>query len=259
MGRPGDHAVEETIVRLYATLTEDETLEGAIGTFMKAVGANAGHLVAIGGGHPISIARVGLDDAKEGDYSAYYARIDPWVGAARAARAINRPVATHRHLSDRTLTGSEFFNDFLERRTDHFYAVGGLVAGQGRPLGSVGFLRSRRAGAFAEREEHLLGRILPHVRQVLILRERLNRPPPDVGSLAVLYGMTVAEARVAIAVAGGHTIASYAAARRLSRYTVRNQAHAAMSKAGVRRQADLVRLVLGGSSARDHAGADKRV
>jgi len=58
------------------------------------------------------------------------------------------------------------------------------------------------------------------------------------------FGLSPRESELACALAGGETLADYAEHRRLSIETVRSHLKHAMSKLGVRRQVDLVRLVL---------------
>lgn len=66
----------------------------------------------------------------------------------------------------------------------------------------------------------------------------------DIARTVAAFGATPAEARLATAVTGGMTPYEYAAARGLSRNTVRNQMQALLRKTGARSQADLVRLLL---------------
>lgn len=65
------------------------------------------------------------------------------------------------------------------------------------------------------------------------------------GKLAATLRLTPAEAAVVVGLADGLGLGEIAEARRLSIHTVRNQLKAAMAKAGVRRQAELVRTVGG--------------
>jgi DNA-binding CsgD family transcriptional regulator len=55
--------------------------------------------------------------------------------------------------------------------------------------------------------------------------------------------MTQAEAEIAVAIGDGQSLNEIAASRKVSIHTVRNQVKSTLSKAGARRQADLVRLV----------------
>ena len=69
------------------------------------------------------------------------------------------------------------------------------------------------------------------------------------------YGLTRAEIEVASALAQGRSISETAALRGVSIETVRSQTKAAMSKCGVRRQSDLVRLISTLSIVRDRSGS----
>jgi DNA-binding CsgD family transcriptional regulator len=74
--------------------------------------------------------------------------------------------------------------------------------------------------------------------------EREDEPVPEV--LQRLYRLTPAEAAVAVAVAQGRDPRHLAETLRVSVSTVRTHLYRAMAKTGARRQADLVRLLLGG-------------
>ena len=65
------------------------------------------------------------------------------------------------------------------------------------------------------------------------------------GRLADDYGLTRAEARVALHIIDGGDIASYARAAGVSAGTVRSQLKSVFAKAGVSRQAELVKLGAG--------------
>lgn len=62
--------------------------------------------------------------------------------------------------------------------------------------------------------------------------------------LGQLYGLTPSEAAVALAIAAGKTMEEIAELNRVSRNTIRVQTQSVLSKTGVRRQAELVRLIL---------------
>lgn len=61
--------------------------------------------------------------------------------------------------------------------------------------------------------------------------------------LCSAYDLTAAEAKVALHVAAGGALADFAKTSGISRHTVRNQLRAVFQKTGVRRQAELVRLL----------------
>ena len=61
--------------------------------------------------------------------------------------------------------------------------------------------------------------------------------------LATRYGLTRSEAVLALHIAGGGSLTGYANARSVTRNTARNQLQQVFDKTGVRRQAELVRLL----------------
>lgn len=65
-------------------------------------------------------------------------------------------------------------------------------------------------------------------------------------TLQAIYRMTPAEAQLTEAVVNGRSLKEYAQARSVSINTVRTQLQAAAEKAGAKRQADLVRIILRG-------------
>lgn len=67
---------------------------------------------------------------------------------------------------------------------------------------------------------------------------------PTPAELAAVHGFTLAEARLAAALASGAALTDYANAVGVTRETVRSQLKSIMLKAEVHRQADLVRVIL---------------
>jgi len=64
-----------------------------------------------------------------------------------------------------------------------------------------------------------------------------------------LYGLTYAEARLAIALANGHSLEKIAEQFKVSKNTIRNQLKSCFQKTGVNRQTELVKLILCGPAA----------
>lgn len=77
----------------------------------------------------------------------------------------------------------------------------------------------------------------------LLLVEPRRAPDLAPDELARVLGVTQGEGRIAAWLAGGGTLKDFAAYRGLSEGSVRNQAKHALAKAGVPRQADLVRHI----------------
>lgn len=61
--------------------------------------------------------------------------------------------------------------------------------------------------------------------------------------LHALFGLTLAEAAIALHIANGNTMRNFAEQRKLSRNTARNQLQQVFDKTGVHSQAELVRLL----------------
>lgn len=67
---------------------------------------------------------------------------------------------------------------------------------------------------------------------------------PSAKDIAALYGLTDAEAQLALALCEGETLAQTAAARRVKLSTVRSQLLSTLQKMGLHRQVDLVRTLV---------------
>lgn len=82
----------------------------------------------------------------------------------------------------------------------------------------------------------------------------VSRPAPAAASLAAalqrVYHMTPSEAALTAALVDGQSLAQVAEQRAVSIHTVRTQLKSATAKAGAKRQADLVRIVLTGPALR---------
>ena len=79
----------------------------------------------------------------------------------------------------------------------------------------------------------------------LVLAQSLGDAPRlDPLLVSIAFGLTPAEARVAVAIAGGRPPEAIAAERGVSLATVRTQLRTVYDKVGVTRQADLVRVLL---------------
>ena len=89
----------------------------------------------------------------------------------------------------------------------------------------------------------LLTGLMPRqVLAVLVDPDRQARVPEEI--LRRIFGLTRSECAVANALANGSTLEAYAETHRVSKFTVRNQLRSVCEKTGVRRQSDLVGLVL---------------
>ncbi len=78
---------------------------------------------------------------------------------------------------------------------------------------------------------------------LLLLHDTQAPPAPAAAFMRSAFGATPAEARLADALAAGETAEDFAGTAKLSMNTVRTQIRALLTKAGLNRQADLLRLL----------------
>lgn len=78
---------------------------------------------------------------------------------------------------------------------------------------------------------------------ILIITDSDGIQPPSASTLRLVYDLTPAEARLAMALRGGTDLAAYASAAAISKETVRNQLKSVFGKVGVSRQAELAAVL----------------
>lgn len=76
-----------------------------------------------------------------------------------------------------------------------------------------------------------------------VIFEIPDAPADRIERIQGAFGLTVSEAQLALHIADGGDIGSYAAARGITRNTARNQLQAVFDKTEARRQAELVKLL----------------
>lgn len=79
---------------------------------------------------------------------------------------------------------------------------------------------------------------------LLFISDPENTPGVTTDSVRSLFGLTAAEAELAVALCGGQTLEKVARERGTSIHTIRSQLKSLFNKTGTRRQADLVSLLL---------------
>jgi DNA-binding CsgD family transcriptional regulator len=119
-----------------------------------------------------------------------------------------------------------------------------------QPLEAAGWIRINRPSGLPPlavlvsplcEAPHMLS---PGAPAVLVTIADPSRPlPVDISALKRIYGLTETEARVAVAMASGHSISSAAMACNMARETLRTHLKQLFRKTGVNRQQDLVRLL----------------
>jgi DNA-binding CsgD family transcriptional regulator len=86
--------------------------------------------------------------------------------------------------------------------------------------------------------------LAPGIAAAVFITDPLRFEASPQALLASVYGFTPAEARLAAALVNGQSLRQHAEAQQLSQETVRSQLKNVFRKADVRRQADLVRVLM---------------
>lgn len=88
-----------------------------------------------------------------------------------------------------------------------------------------------------------------HAGAALLVGDPEANPMPCAEPLGTLYGLTPAEARLAVALAAGHTVQETAVTLGITENTARTHLKRVLAKTETRRQGELVRLLVGGPAA----------
>lgn len=159
---------------IYQAALEPESWRDALTELAAVVEADGWHLLGWSMEQKVDLLGV-LPDVPPAagilaSYNAHYGAIDP----RRALSEQYGPGAVmccHRHFSERFVSGSEFFQDFL-LPLDLRYSMGGSVRRNLSVDYQIGLTRGRKGGAFMADEETLLRRLMPHFDRALHLMER---------------------------------------------------------------------------------------
>lgn len=122
---------------------------------------------------PDVYATSGVDSSTHAYYNAHYAVHNVWVPNTRRLQEGCVTVSSAL-FPDSLLKDTEFYNGFL-RLHDLFYAVGSSIVKSGTRDVKMGFVRSRRAGAYTPGELRLVRQLMPHLRNAVSLHRQLHR------------------------------------------------------------------------------------
>ena len=92
----------------------------------------------------------------------------------------------------------------------------------------------------------LFGFAGPRAAAIVFISDPAQQPAISPEILSALYGLTKAEARLATELAQGRSLDEIADAYHVSKHTLRSQLKSIFSKTGLKRQPDLIRLILSG-------------
>ncbi len=193
-------------------------------------------LDAVAPGPPRMLAAPGVTAEEAALYVEHYHKVDPFAGLGRALT--NDRVITGDHAIDvETYRRSEYWNDFAARHGQGFHMMGARISLDDGRFALIGMLRPEGCGQFDAAETGLLGRLVPHLRQAIDLRLRLDAAVTGSADAALLAGalgaaavlrpdghlhlappaFTAAAARLGLSLAGGRvTLPDPRAAARLT-------------------------------------------
>ena len=244
---------QNALVRLIYEAVDDPLVWDAFLTkFAEAVRAETAGLCTEdkAGQWVRNLATIGMDPAARKSYEDYFFSRDPWQGR-RNVYAGN--VETGEQLfSNRELVKTEFYNDFL-KPNGWLHECSAVTRVEKSKFSRIFTLRSPRAGAFTSEEIGLCSDLAPHLQTAARIRQRivdleatvdrLQACEMDNKTLAKL-SLTPAETRLAIALFKGQSVEAYAKDTGISINTARWYVKQIYAKTGVKRQTELIRMLL---------------
>jgi DNA-binding CsgD family transcriptional regulator len=251
-------ALLDVVDHLYAAILEPARLRDALGAFATLLDARAAGVRVETVGVGVRQEWVGLEPSFDRAYVEHYWRDDPW-----AARIWDQPVGAVGHgdaLAPRAVLEASAFHNELARPSGFDDLLGGLLERTSTRVVTFGVMKGAGSRRFDGEADTLASALVPHLARSLALRDRIaaleaksleaNRVAPSVVSaramtarLVTLYGLTAAEARVAVGVGRGLSPKEIAVAHGCSWHTVRAQLRLVFAKTETRTQSALARLV----------------
>ena len=116
---------------------------------------------------------VGLDPTTLAQFSAHYGACNVWVPNASQLPEGSITVSSALY-PDALLKRTEWYDGFL-RKCDLFYAVGSSIVKEDKRDLKMSFVRPERAGRYEAAELHLVRRLMPHLRNAVLLHRSLYR------------------------------------------------------------------------------------
>jgi DNA-binding CsgD family transcriptional regulator len=195
-------------------------------------------------------AAVGMDPASRKSYEEFFVSRNPWL-PRRTVLAGN--VETGEHVfNNRELVKTDFYRDFLKPNI-WLHVCSAVTDVADSTFSSVYALRSPRNGAFTSDQIELCRCLAPHLQTAGRIRQRivdleaavdrLLLGEMDTQTLAKL-GLTPAETRLALALFKGQSVEAYAKEAAISISTARWYVKQIYLKTGVRRQSELIQMLL---------------
>jgi DNA-binding CsgD family transcriptional regulator len=191
-----------------------------------------------------------MDPAIRKSYDEYFVSHNPWLPRRRLI--VERGETGEEVFSNHELVETEFHKDFLKPNL-WLHACSAVTNIEESAFSCVYALRSPRNGAFTSDEIELCSYLAPHLQaaariyqRIVDLEASLDRllaGEIDTRTLAKL-SLTPAETRLAIALFKGQSVEDYAKEAAISINTARWYVKQVYAKIGVKRQAELIQLLL---------------
>jgi DNA-binding CsgD family transcriptional regulator len=244
---------QNALVRLIYEAANDPLLwDEFLTKFAQAVHAEtAGLLTQDRTGQRAKIlATIGMDTASRKSYEEYFVSCNPWL--PRRNVFVGSVETGEQLLSNRELVKTEFYKNFLKPNI-WLHACGAVTNVEESTFSSIYTLRSPHNRAFTSDEIGLCSYLAPHLQTAARIQQRivdleatLDRllvSEMDTKALAKL-SLTPAETRLAIALFKGQSVEAYAKEAAISINTARWHVRQIYAKTGVKRQTELVHMLL---------------
>jgi len=244
---------QNELVRLiYGTIDEPVVWDQFLSKFADRMRADAAGLMTQdrAGRWAKNTVTVGVDPISRKSYDEYFVSRNPWL--PRRGMFVGNVEIGEELLSNCELVKTEFYQDFL--KPNHWlYSCSAVTNVEKSAFSCIYTLRSAGSGGFTPDEIRLCQYLAPHLntatrisQRIVDLKASLDRlvlGEIDTEVLAKL-GLTPAETRLAIALFKGQSVEAYADEAAISINTARWHVKQIYGKTGVKRQTELIHLLL---------------
>ena len=197
-----------------------------------------------------NLATVGMEPASRASYDEYFVSSNPWL--PRRNVFAGSVETGEQVISNRELAKTEFYRDFLKPNI-WLHACSGVTNVEESTISCLYTLRSPRKGAYTSNEIGLCSYLVPHLETAARIRQRIVDLEATLDRLLVgemdtrtlsELSLTPAETRLAIALFKGQSVEAYAKEAAISINTARRYVKQIYAKTGVKRQSELIQMLL---------------
>ena len=174
---PSEKQLSRLLRTLYEAAADPQHWPSFVEAMLHETGADCSFVIALGNDEaPALYSQVGFNEESLQNYQQYFYKHDLVLQRFRQAGCKHGSWIDSRNsvLPDAELEGSEFYNDYMRPMNQYHQAGANLgITGQ-YPLAGITLVRSRAAGVFSSEVISLLRAISPHLRQALLLHQKLS-------------------------------------------------------------------------------------